>query len=127
MITGTQVRTMREQLGLTQEGLARELNTTVSTISRWETGRQRISRMAQKSLEDWIAKNRSRIKREMVKTPPSFDAWLRMLDDQEKAWAEVVAHALERGEPIALNKTQIPRVRAKLIMYHVRSLLDIPS
>ena len=36
---GGEVRALREHLGLTQEGLARELGTRQQTISEWETGR----------------------------------------------------------------------------------------
>ena len=124
MITGAQVKQIREQLGMTQEELARELNTTVSTISRWETGRQRISRLAQKSLEDWVAKNRSKIRMELIKHPPHLDAWLKMLDGKEKAYAEAVAVAFQRGEPMPKNSFDIPRVKAKLIMYHVKALVE---
>lgn len=33
-----QVRALRRHMGLTQEGLARELNVRQQTVSEWETG-----------------------------------------------------------------------------------------
>ena len=35
------VRSLREHLGLTQEGLAQELNVRQQTVSEWETGQYR--------------------------------------------------------------------------------------
>ena len=40
------VRYMRQQLGMTQEELAQALGITVGTVSRWEKGRFRPSRLA---------------------------------------------------------------------------------
>lgn len=40
------VRYLRQQLGLTQEELAQALGITVGTVSRWEKGRFRPSRLA---------------------------------------------------------------------------------
>jgi putative transcriptional regulator len=47
----TVVRELREALGLTQEGLARELGVTVSTVFRWEKGRSQPSGLACRALE----------------------------------------------------------------------------
>jgi DNA-binding transcriptional regulator YiaG len=38
LLSAQQIRTNREQLGLTQRGLAEHLVVAVATISRWETG-----------------------------------------------------------------------------------------
>jgi DNA-binding transcriptional regulator YiaG len=40
------IRYMRRQLGMTQEELAQALGITVGTVSRWEKGRFRPSRLA---------------------------------------------------------------------------------
>ena len=40
------VRYLRQQLGMTQEELAQALGITVGTVSRWEKGRFRPSRLA---------------------------------------------------------------------------------
>ena len=40
------IRVMRQQLGMTQEELAHALGITVGTVSRWEKGRFRPSRLA---------------------------------------------------------------------------------
>ncbi len=43
---GAAVRSLRRQLGMTQEELAQSLGITVGTVSRWEKGRFRPSRLA---------------------------------------------------------------------------------
>jgi DNA-binding transcriptional regulator YiaG len=43
---GDAVRSLRRQLGMTQEELAQSLGITVGTVSRWEKGRFRPSRLA---------------------------------------------------------------------------------
>jgi DNA-binding transcriptional regulator YiaG len=43
---GTVIRYLRQQLGMTQEELAQALGITVGTVSRWEKGRFRPSRLA---------------------------------------------------------------------------------
>ena len=40
------IRFLRQQLGMTQEELAQALGITVGTVSRWEKGRFRPSRLA---------------------------------------------------------------------------------
>ena len=45
------IKQLREKLGLTQEEFAREVSTTTTTVSRWETGRAKPSRMARALLE----------------------------------------------------------------------------
>lgn len=43
---GGVIRYLRRQLGMTQEDLAHALGITVGTVSRWEKGRFRPSRLA---------------------------------------------------------------------------------
>jgi DNA-binding transcriptional regulator YiaG len=43
---GGVIRYLRRQLGMTQEELAQSLGITVGTVSRWEKGRFRPSRLA---------------------------------------------------------------------------------
>lgn len=43
---GGMIRYLRHQLGMTQEELAQSLGITVGTVSRWEKGRFRPSRLA---------------------------------------------------------------------------------
>jgi DNA-binding transcriptional regulator YiaG len=47
------IRYLRQQLGLTQEELAQALGITVGTVSRWEKGRFRPSRLARALIMDF--------------------------------------------------------------------------
>lgn len=42
----TQIRKIRQQLGLTQEEFAAKLGVTFPTVSRWENGHRKPSKMA---------------------------------------------------------------------------------
>ncbi len=42
-IKPTDIKKFREKEGLTQEGLARLLNVSVNTVSRWETGESKVT------------------------------------------------------------------------------------
>jgi DNA-binding transcriptional regulator YiaG len=46
----TSVRSLREQLGLTQQEFARELNVRQQTVSEWETGQYRPRGASEKLL-----------------------------------------------------------------------------
>jgi len=48
---GRIIRTWRRKIGLTQEGLAQALSVTFSTVSRWENGHVKPSKLAWKALE----------------------------------------------------------------------------
>ena len=50
-MTGSEVKTLRVSLGMTQEDLAHELGVTVSTVNRWENGHTRPSRLATAGLD----------------------------------------------------------------------------
>ncbi len=45
------IREWRQRLGLTQEGLARALSVTFSTVSRWENGHVLPSKLAWRALQ----------------------------------------------------------------------------
>lgn len=45
------IKQIREALGLTQEDFAREIGATGITVSRWERGKARPSRMAVRNIE----------------------------------------------------------------------------
>ena len=45
------IRTWRRRVGLTQEGLAQALSLSFSTVSRWENGHVKPSKLAWKALE----------------------------------------------------------------------------
>src|SRR3989442_5445261 len=49
------IRTWRRRVGLTQEGLARALSLSFSTVSRWENGHVKPSRLAWRALEQLAA------------------------------------------------------------------------
>jgi putative transcriptional regulator len=48
---GRIIRFWRRRIGLTQEGLAQALSVTFSTVSRWENGHVRPSKLAWKAIE----------------------------------------------------------------------------
>lgn len=66
-ITGSEVKTLRVSLGMTQEDLAHELGVTVSTVNRWENGHTRPSRLATAGLD------RLATERGAVGSPPPFE------------------------------------------------------
>lgn len=46
------IKNIREQLVLTAEELAQKLGVSVTTVSRWETGRHRPSKLAKHRLKE---------------------------------------------------------------------------
>jgi len=50
--TGTIIRRLRQQLGLTQEEFAHEIAVTVSTVNRWENAHAAPSKLAWKVIRD---------------------------------------------------------------------------
>ena len=50
------VKEIRRQLSLSQEGLARKLDVSFSTINRWENGRSSPSKLAQKQFDAFVVK-----------------------------------------------------------------------
>ena len=53
-MTTKQIRETRKARGLTQEQAAAEINVTVFTWSRWETGRTAPMGLYARALEGWI-------------------------------------------------------------------------
>ena len=56
---GRLIREWRRRIGLTQEGLAQALSVTFSTVSRWENGHVRPSKLAWRAIELLAAERRS--------------------------------------------------------------------
>jgi putative transcriptional regulator len=56
---GRIIRAWRLKIGLTQEGLAQALSVTFSTVSRWENGHVRPSKLAWKAIEQLAAERGS--------------------------------------------------------------------
>jgi len=50
------IKTIRLELGFTQEDLARKLGVTLSTVSKWEQGLFSPSRLAREKIEKLIKK-----------------------------------------------------------------------
>jgi DNA-binding transcriptional regulator YiaG len=46
------IRTLRQQLGMTQEEFAHEIAVTVSTVNRWENSHAEPSKLAWKAIRD---------------------------------------------------------------------------
>ena len=49
-----QVKSLREQLRISQEDLAKELGVSFATVNRWENNRTQPSKLAKKQLEQFI-------------------------------------------------------------------------
>lgn len=47
---GADIKTLRKQLGLTQEEFAHQIGVTFATVNRWENGKSEPSRLAIKML-----------------------------------------------------------------------------
>jgi CheY-like chemotaxis protein/DNA-binding XRE family transcriptional regulator len=52
--SGQAIREIRQKLGVSQEDLARAIGVSFATVNRWENGRARPSRAAQRLLEDFL-------------------------------------------------------------------------
>lgn len=50
--TRNMIRTLRQQLGMTQEEFAHEIAVTVSTVNRWENSHAEPSKLAWKAIRD---------------------------------------------------------------------------
>ena len=48
------VRSLREQLGMTQEKFAAKLGVTFTSVNRWENGHAKPSPLAMKQIEDLL-------------------------------------------------------------------------
>ncbi len=55
-MTGKEIKEKRIKLGLSQEGLARELKISVVTVSRWERGLQKPRALYADVLKDFLEK-----------------------------------------------------------------------
>jgi len=52
----TLVKSIRKQLGMSQEDLARALNVSYATVNRWENGKARPSKLARAQLDAFCAR-----------------------------------------------------------------------
>jgi DNA-binding transcriptional regulator YiaG len=62
-VTPTELKRIREALGLTQEGLAESLGVTKGTVSRWEAGLRGIPEPAARLAERLRNERRAKRKR----------------------------------------------------------------
>ena len=51
-ISDNRIRTLRQQLGMTQEEFARQVAVTLSTVNRWENSHAQPSNLAWKAIRD---------------------------------------------------------------------------
>lgn len=51
-----QVKALREQLGLSQEDLARKIGVSFATLNRWENGKSNPSKLAMGQLEKFCSR-----------------------------------------------------------------------
>ncbi|MBA7588928.1 hypothetical protein ES708_30999 [subsurface metagenome] len=48
------IKSVREDLGLTQEGFAQKLGVSWGTVARWEAGKSKPSKLAQRAIENLL-------------------------------------------------------------------------
>lgn len=59
VMTGAEIRALREKLGWTQKALAEAVGVTSNTVARWERGEMAISEPAARLLQKIAAEQRS--------------------------------------------------------------------
>ena len=59
-MTGSQFKKLRESIGYTQAKLSKEIDVTIRSITRWETGETPIPKIAEISLKNIAAKVKSK-------------------------------------------------------------------
>ena len=63
------IKTVREQLDLSQEDLAREIGVSYATVNRWENGHTTPSRLAKANLNAFCAEM---VRQGKLKLPPEL-------------------------------------------------------
>ena len=96
MMTSSEFRQIREQLGLTQEQLAAALRTTRVSVARYESGMRRISGAVQVAITQLA--NRTQIPMAGV-----VAAGLPIEPVTQSEWVEVPPGMVRRGETFALR------------------------
>ena len=56
-MTGEELKRARKALGMSRIELAKEIGSNHSTIGSWETGRHKVSAVAEKSIRDLMESN----------------------------------------------------------------------
>lgn len=56
-----QVKSVRKQLNLSQEDLARAIGVSFATINRWESGNYKPSKLAKKAFEQFCEENKANL------------------------------------------------------------------
>ena len=69
MVLAEQIRTMRQKLFMSQEALANELNVSLATVNRWETGKSRPNLVTMKQIKAFCDKHG-------VNYEPLEESWL---------------------------------------------------
>jgi transcriptional regulator with XRE-family HTH domain len=59
-MTGAQFKKLRESIGYSQARLSKEIDVTIRSITRWETGETPIPKIAEISLKHVAAKAKSK-------------------------------------------------------------------
>ena len=57
MLFADLIRMMRQKLFLSQEAFAKQLNVSLSTVNRWETGKSKPNLSAMKHIKEFCDKN----------------------------------------------------------------------
>lgn len=81
------MRKFRERLGLSQQGLARRLGVARVTVSRWENGTRRASKVTELALQGVLAAKATRSWQQLAGTALN-ELWDNPEDSVYDAWQE---------------------------------------
>lgn len=62
-MTGSEFKKLRESIGYTQASLSKEIDVTIRSLTRWETGETPIPKIAELALKYVAERNQGRKKR----------------------------------------------------------------
>lgn len=66
-----EIKRLREEIGLSQEQLAREIGVSLRSVARWESGEGKPSQMALRALTGFAKKAKVKRKREAREPQPA--------------------------------------------------------
>ena len=91
---GSKIRTLREETRLSQEALAKEIDVSTNTISRWETATYKLSIKDLQKVAEFFKVDLSTLLPQEENEQPTYKALLSATGDlQEEDIKELIAYA----------------------------------